>query len=232
MAQLTETLVAQLDARAIQTNQRVTRIEQNAHGYTLHFADGTMIEADAVLCSTSAAIAADLVRNMDSELSAQLQTLRVVSSATVSLGYKRADVLHPLDGFGFVVPHAEGQAILGCTWSSVKFDFRARDGFALLRVFIGGAHDEHLAEGDDATLIQTATDAMRTMLGITAAPVHAQAFHWRKANPQYDVGHAARIAAIEARACTHPNFYLIGSSYHGVGIPDCIASATRAVSQL
>ena len=102
----------------------------------------------------------------------------------------------------------------------------------LLRVFIGGAQDEHLAESDDAMLIQTATDALRTILGITAPPVHAQAFHWHKANPQYDVGHAARIASIEARTTAHPNFFLIGSSYHGVGIPDCIAGATRAANQL
>lgn len=232
MAQLTESLVAKLDNKAIQTNQHVTRIRQTAGGYTLYLADGIQVQADAVICSTPAAVTAELVNEMDSALSAQLRTLRAVSSATVSLGYKRADVPHPLDGFGFVVPHAEGQSILGCTWCSVKFDFRAPSGFALLRIFIGGAHQEALAEGDDAALIQTATEALRKMLGITAAPVEAKAFRWHKANPQYDVGHAARIDAIEQRAATHPNFYLIGSSYHGVGIPDCVAGAARAVSQL
>src|SRR2546430_12534589 len=55
-----------------------------------------------------------------------------------SLGYRRADVPHPLDGFGFVVPRREGKALLAATFSSVKYPGRAPAGHALIRCFMGG----------------------------------------------------------------------------------------------
>jgi oxygen-dependent protoporphyrinogen oxidase len=38
--------------------------------------------------------------------------------ASVVLGFKRADVMHPLTGFGFLVPASEGRRILGAIFSS------------------------------------------------------------------------------------------------------------------
>jgi oxygen-dependent protoporphyrinogen oxidase len=49
----------------------------------------------------------------------------------MTLCYRRADVPHPLNGFGFVVPAKERLTLLGCTFTQVKYAHRAPEGYAL-----------------------------------------------------------------------------------------------------
>jgi oxygen-dependent protoporphyrinogen oxidase len=65
-------------------------------------------------------------------------------------------------------------------------------------------------------------------MGITAEPTIAKAFRWRKGNPQYELGHAQRIAQIEQAIAHLPGLHLAGAAYRGAGIPDCIQSGLRA----
>ncbi len=230
--QLTDALIARLDANALWTNRRVVQVKRENDAYAVRMNDGAMLCADAVVFATPAYVTAELVREMDSELAAQLAQIRYVSSATVSLGFKRAEISHPLNGFGFVVPRSEKRNILACSWSSTKFNFRAPDEHVLLRAFIGGAHNEALAEQSESALIETARAELRALMGIKATPVLAQVYRWHKANPQYQVGHQAGIAAIQTRAAQHDNLYLVGSAYNGVGIPDCIADGMRVAQAI
>ena len=57
----------------------------------------------------------------------------------VSFGYRRDQIAHPLDGFGFVVPTIERRQILAGSFASLKFPGRAPEGSVLIRVFLGGA---------------------------------------------------------------------------------------------
>ncbi len=50
--------------------------------------------------------------------------------------------------------------------------------------------------------------------------------------PQYHVGHLDRIARIEQLATRPSNLALAGNAYHGVGIPQCIASGQNAAEQI
>ena len=102
----------------------------------------------------------------------------------------------------------------------------------LLRVFIGGARSEQLAEQDDAALTLIAREELRAMMCIAAEPVLSKVFRWHKGNPQYDVGHLTRVAQIEGLAAEFPGLYLAGSAYHGVGIPDCIQDGARTADQI
>ncbi|MES0279086.1 MAG: hypothetical protein ABUK03_05050, partial [Dehalococcoidales bacterium] len=52
----------------------------------------------------------------------ELAETRYVSTAVVSLGFRPSEQLPPLNGFGFIIPKAEGRRITACTWSSTKFD--------------------------------------------------------------------------------------------------------------
>ena len=66
-------------------------------------------------------------------------------------------------------------------------------------------------------------------MGIVAEPLDACVTRWESALPQYDLGHLARVEAIERLAAGLPGVALAGNAYHGVGIPDCVRSAERAV---
>ncbi len=229
---MVDAVVARLDPSALVRNRRAVRITRQESGYRVALDDGACLEADSVVLATPTYATADLVENFDAPLADSLRTIRYVSTATVSLGFKRSELTHPLDGFGFVVPRSENRSILACTWSSTKFDHRAQDGYALVRAFVGGAHAEHLAEQDDAALASIAREELRAMMGISAAPVLTRVYRWDKANPQYAVGHQARIQEIEQMAEQHARLHLVGGAYHGVGIPDCIEDGRQVADRI
>jgi oxygen-dependent protoporphyrinogen oxidase len=229
---MVDALVARLDRESLLTNKSVSGVTQNGDEYTVALNDGTRLPADAVVFASPAYATADLVRGIDPVLAASLEKIRYVSTATVSLGYKQSELARPFDGFGFVVPRSEKRNIIACTFSSSKFDCRARENYALVRAFIGGARSETLAEQDPQTLEQMAREELRAMMGITAQPVLSKVYRWHKANPQYAVGHQERIAGIEEHIGRYPGLYLAGSGYHGVGIPDCIEDGKRIAEEV
>jgi oxygen-dependent protoporphyrinogen oxidase len=227
MGQLIDTLGARLSAGAVQLKHRVTGIERAGRGWRVAAGSG-VLDADAVIVAVEAHAAARLVCYADPQLAALLGEIGYASSATVSLGYRRHDVPHPLDAFGFVVPRTEGQAVLAATFSSVKYPGRAPAGHALIRCFLGGALDTAILEREDAELITLAREALRATLGVTAPPVLTRLSRHPAAMPQYRVGHLARVETIERRLGAHPGLFLAGAAYRGVGIADCVRSGEAA----
>jgi oxygen-dependent protoporphyrinogen oxidase len=216
----------------ILSGRGVTDLERAGDGYTVHLDSGEQRRADAVVLAIPAYAAADLVAPLNPSLEDGLRAIRYVSTATVSLGFPRADVPHPLDGFGFVVPAPASEPcdLLACTWTSTKFDHRTPDESVLLRAFVGGPHRQQLLEQDDTALIDTVRAELRRIMGIKAAPTVARVFRWQRANPQYDVGHLDRVSALE-ELCP-PGLFLTGSAYRGVGIPDCVRQGTETAAQV
>jgi protoporphyrinogen/coproporphyrinogen III oxidase len=232
LQQLSDALVAQIPGDKLRNNCCVLTVSPHGNRYKVTLSDGGTILADNIVFATPAYVTADLVQQIDPMLASRLRAIRYVSTATVSLGFKRSDLPHPMPGAGFIVPKGEGRQITACSWSSQKFNHRAPDDSILLRVFVGGALAEDLAEQDDAALIELARNEVRTIMGITAAPAMTQAFRWHKANPQYDLGHGPRVAEIEQALATFPGLYVAGAAYHGAGLPDCIQSGMTAARSI
>ncbi|HYP52756.1 MAG TPA: protoporphyrinogen oxidase, partial [Pyrinomonadaceae bacterium] len=154
------------------------------------------------------------------------------STATVNLAYRRADIPHPLDGFGFVVPFAERRATLACTFSSVKFAGRAPEGHALLRAFVGGALQPEMFALDDDAMVTAVRQDLRALLGVEAPPLFTHVERWPRSMAQYHVGHLARVERIRSRLSTLPGLRLAGNAYTGAGLPDCIRSGETAADEL
>ncbi len=188
--------------------------------------------ADAVVVTTKTDTAADWIKGWDPSLSALLREIEYVSTATVSLGFRREDVHHPLNGFGFVVPRREGRQIMAGTWSSTKFPGRAPVGHVLIRAFLGGAHHEDLIDRDESDLIMLVRKELQPILGIQAEPVVSKAFRWMKGRPQYNLGHLDRVAKIEKETKKHPGLFLAGAAYRGVGLPDCIRQGMETAEKI
>ncbi|HLW47229.1 MAG TPA: protoporphyrinogen oxidase [bacterium] len=230
MQALVEAAVGRLPAGVLRLRTSATSVSPVPSGRRYHvaLAGGGRLEAEAVLVATSAPAAARLLGGVDETLAADLAAISYASSASVTLAYRRADVRHPLDGFGFVVPRVEGRPILAASFLSVKFARRAPADRALLRVFLGGALAPGTLDMDDGGLVATAHREMERLLGAGTAPRFARVHRHRDAMPQYVVGHLARVAAIEARVAGHAGLALAGGAYRGVGISDCIRSGETA----
>lgn len=129
-----------------------------------------------------------------------------------------------------MIPASEGRQIDGITWMSSKWSHRAPEGYALIRVFFGGPHTRGMLDVDDARLTAIVREELADILGIRAAPLFTRSFRWPDGYPQYDVGHLDRVAAIEA--ALPAGVVVAGSSYRGVGVPDCVHQGEQAAEQV
>jgi oxygen-dependent protoporphyrinogen oxidase len=155
-----------------------------------------------------------------------------VSTASVALGWARADIPHPLEGSGFVVARRHNaMRITACTWVSSKWEERAPPRHALLRAFLGGSHDPAAATLGDDELIAAAVRDVSSALGIRTSPVLARVYRWRDAGAQHNVGHRARMAGLGARLRALPGLFVAGSGFDSIGIPDCVAQGRRAAAE-
>jgi oxygen-dependent protoporphyrinogen oxidase len=231
MGELIAALAGRLPPGAVRVGRRVAGLERRGEGWRVALADGGSVDADAVILAAEAPAASRMLRYVDPPLAAMLQAIPYASSATVSLGWRRHDVPHPLDGFGFVVPRTEGRALLACTFSSVKYPGRAPEGHVLLRCFLGGALSAGVLETSDDDLVARVRDELRMALGVTAEPVLTRVHRHPASMAQYAVGHLKAVEAIERRLAGLPGLRLAGSAYRGVGIADCVRSGEAAAEQ-
>lgn len=227
--ELIDALVRQLYAD-LRLNTRVASIAPTDGGWRVTLDGGETLSADAVIVTTPAYTAADLLQPIAPTAADGLAGIRYVSTGTISLAFRTADVKRPLHGFGLVIPTSEHRPINAITVSSTKFDQRAPGGDVLLRVFFGGSRSPETMTYDDDRLLSVVRDQLRGILGIEAAPLFHRIYRWHKANPQYDVNHLERIAAVEAALPS--GLYLTGSALRGVGMPDCVHQAQETVAKV
>ncbi len=230
MGELVEALVAQLTGD-LRLNTPVERLARRPEGdYVLTLAGGETLRADAVVLAVPAYVAQALAREAAPQVAAGLGSIRYVSTGTISLAYRLADIRRPLLGFGLVVPSSERRPVNAVTWSSLKFNGRAPEGYALLRVFFGGSRSPQSMALDDDALLATVRGQLREFMGIEAAPLFQRIYRWERSNAQYDVGHLERVAALEA--ALPPGLHLTGSPYRGVGLPDCIKQGQETAGKV
>jgi oxygen-dependent protoporphyrinogen oxidase len=230
MEELIRRLACRLPPGAVRLKERVTAVARAGDAWHVVTAGGGSFTGDALILAPEAHQAARLLRYVDPGLAHLLEGIPYASAATVTLAYRRADIRHPLDGFGFVVPQIERRPIIAGTFSSVKYPGRAPDGHALLRVFMGGALNESALEAEDAALVRTARAELAELMGVAGTPLFSRVARHPRAMPQYHVGHAARVEAIERAVARHPGLRLVGGAYRGVGIADCVRSGEEAAA--
>lgn len=230
MAQLVETLHANLTGD-LRLETAVTQITRGGDGrYILTLDDGTRLKSDHIILATPAYVTAHLLDDLAPNAADKLHEIRYVSTGTISLAFHRAEFNHPLNGFGVVIPRSENRPINAITWTSTKFDHRAPDDHALLRVFFGGSRNPQMMDVGDDELLAIVRRQLHEIMGVDAAPLFHRIYRWHHANPQYDVGHLARVEAIEA-ALPH-GVYVTGSPYRGIGIPDCVHQAQQTAAAI
>ena len=205
--------------------------DENHPRYRLRLSDGTEQLVDAVVLAGPAFAAAELLQEIEPPAAAALASIAYVSTATVSLAYRRADVARPLHGFGFVVPRAEERGIMAGTFSSLKFPGRAPADGVLVRAFVGRAGREEAAGLPDDELVTLVRAELASIVGLQAEPLFTRIFRWPRGMPQYCVGHRELIAGIETGIADLPGIEIAGGYLHGIGIGDCIREGAAAAGR-
>ena len=205
----------------------------NGASWSVTTGSGEVLAADAVLVAAPAPVAARLLGTVSPDAAELLAGISYASVALATLAYRTADIDHPLDGSGLLVPRVEGRLMTACSWSGSKWPHLATAGQAVMRVSAGRAGDERaLGLGDDV-LVDRLHAELSEALGLHRAPLEARVHRWVDAFPQFAPGHGARVAAIEAALTQDaPGIALAGAAYRGVGLATCIAGANTAARGL
>ncbi len=218
---------------SIRLNSGVKTVEPKGKGYAVTLESGGILEADHVMIASASYETASMVGGFDEVLAAQMNKIEWSSSSTVTVVFRKDDVRVPLKGFGFIVPRVEGRRVNAATYSSIKWSYRAPNDTIMIRVFVGGGHHEELVtELDDAGMVRMVLEELDTILGLKADPQFSKVYRWHKGMPKYTVGHLDRIALLDRMLSIHPGLHLIGCSYKGIGIGDCVHEAQIAAEKI
>jgi protoporphyrinogen/coproporphyrinogen III oxidase len=226
---LVTTLVSHLERTRV-VRAAAMAVRRAAGGFEVDIAVGGPARADGVVLATPAFVTAELLGRLDAELAEAHASIPYASSVVVTLAFSTDDVT-PLDGYGYVIPRAEGGEMLACTWSSQKWEGRAPAGSALVRVYGGRFGGRDLTLETDEELVALARRELE-LLEVTAEPTLVRVQRWPLGMPQYVLGHPGRVARIEALVAQHPGLAVAGAAYRGVGIPDCVASGEAAAESV
>jgi oxygen-dependent protoporphyrinogen oxidase len=148
---------------------------ETARRWELETSDGAREQFDGVIVALSGPAAGRLLAPVDAEIGDWLAKMEFASSAIVVTGHALADISHPMDAFGLVIPHRERRRILAVSFLSRKFEGRAPEGKIILRTFVGGAMQPEEYERTDDEILSTVREelegiAERMHAELTARP--------------------------------------------------------------
>jgi oxygen-dependent protoporphyrinogen oxidase len=237
MQELTEALSSALDCKIITGTEALNVKRNDNSGYKLKLdKDNENLDVDVVIFALPSYETAKILGDLNEELKNQLVGIPYVPASVVCLGFKKEDVLHSLDGYGFLIPKLEGRRILGCRWDTSTFENRSNQGEVLLWAIVGGDLNPELALLNDESIIKLVNEELQEIIGVEKDPIFVKVIKHDKAIPQYLVGHSERLEKIDRVLDGFPGLFLTGNAFKGVGVNDCTRNATltakRVVSYL
>jgi oxygen-dependent protoporphyrinogen oxidase len=211
----------------------VTQLRRGPKGWTVSAAYQASELYDGVIYAAPAHCADDVELAFDG--GDRLKTITSITHppvAVLALGFRREDVAHRLDGFGFLVPDVERRNVLGVIFSSTVFAGRAPAGHVLLTAFVGGDRHPDLANADLSTLTARVLDDLRLLLGVRGEPTFRAFQLWPKAIPQYTLSYGRFKEIMDEAERRNPGLGLTGSYREGVAVGEVIAAADQVAERI
>jgi oxygen-dependent protoporphyrinogen oxidase len=183
--------------------------------------------ASAVIMAAPVDAASEILKGVSDKFATPFARIEYAPIAIVAAGYRRDQVRHAGNGFGFLVPRSEGLRVLGTVWNSSLFPGRAPENMACYTSFAGGATDPALCGTSDDQIGEIICGEVGNILGITGLPVTRLVHRYARALPQYNLGHSETVSALSAAASSVPGLFLAGNYLSGPSIGSCIEQANQ-----
>jgi oxygen-dependent protoporphyrinogen oxidase len=225
-------LIARLPPPALLLGHRVRGVERTQGGWTVRVEGAPPLVADACVVATPPHAATQILKDGAPAVAALTARIDSVSTAVVFLGYRRDQVAHPLDGYGYLAARGESYRTAAGGFFSTKYVGRAPEAHVLVRGFLGGARDPQILALDDAQLVAIVAAEFERLLGTQGQPALTRVYRWPQGTPQMEVGHLDLMAELDQRLAGEPGLYLTGAGLRGTGIPDVVSDATRTATLL
>jgi oxygen-dependent protoporphyrinogen oxidase len=223
-AALVEALASAIGPERVRTRTRASRILSRGDRFLVG-TEGGDVDADAVVLSPPAFAASALLEDVAPVAAAELAGIPYASTGVVLLVYPEGTVDALPEATGFVVPTGRAP-MTACTFLSRKWPRSEFGTRAVLRCFVGGVGAEEVVDAPDDDIVSAVSRYLSAVLALPERPAAARVVRWRRAMPQYEVGHAERVARI--RDALPLGIFVAGAGLDGVGIPDCVQSGDDA----
>lgn len=232
LSTLIERLEAALIPGTIMKGVKVDWIEKTRDNQLNVFLDDAPpILADRVIVATPFNVAKKIFRDYASLQN--MQPMNNATIATVTMAFKSEDIKKYKNALNIFVSRNSSFAITSCTFASNKWDNVAPVGHELLRIYIGRVGDETIVELSDKEIEKTVMHDLELMLGITVPPIFTVVARWQQGMPQYTVGHEQRMQQLyETFGHEFEQVQLIGSSYEGISMPQCVEQGRVAAMHI
>ncbi len=191
-----------------------------------------VISADAVVVTTPAPVAGELLVEIDPEIIAPIMAIPYVPIVAVYTAFRLKDLKKVPEGIGFVVPRSEGQRGLGTIFSSSLFAERCPSTEILTTSYFGGATDPSFIDLPDEEIRNQTAAYLDDTLGIDVEPVFFHIKRWEQVIPQYNIGHRLRVAEIEEKIAKQPGIFMAGSFSGGISCNDVITTSRMKVEEI
>lgn len=229
--ELTDGVAAALSGKIL-TGNGVQKIEQKGDGFLLTLEDGQQLDVDMVVTAAPAYAVAQMLDELSKTSATLLRQIPYATMNVICFGYQRERINFDLNGFGYLIPKAEGCDTLGTLWDSSIFSNRAPEGMVLLRSMMGGAANPAAIDlSADEVKARTMHD-LKQIMQIESEPDFVKIFRHRHAIPQYTRGHAKRLRELEESLRGFPDLILTGNAFYGVGLNDCVHAANQAATKV
>lgn len=206
----------------------VHRLDLHVDRWTVHARERDSVDVDAVVFAAPLH-ALRTIRTPDSRHTVPLTDVDYPPLGVVAHGFRREHVHHPIDGFGLLVPRVESTFnILGTLFTSSIFPNRAPDGHVVLTTFIGGMRRPELGTASSAEAYGVVERDLGRLLGISGEPVLRKHIVWEQSIPQYTVGYASALEAMERLEETWPGWFMAGNYRTGVSVGAAVDSGAEA----
>lgn len=228
---LIDAVEASLEEGTVHKGTKVNKVVKENDTYKLLLNNNECMTADAVVMAVPHQKAQSIFS--DYPFMDVFKEMSSTSVANVAIAFDESAIEKDIEGTGFVVSRNSDYTITACTWTHKKWPHTTPKGKVLLRCYVGRPGDEAVVDLSDDEIVNIILEDLNKTMNITHTPDFSVVTRWKSAMPQYTIGHKQRIERVNQELETNlPGVFLLGASYNGLGLPDCIDQGEDAVEKV
>jgi oxygen-dependent protoporphyrinogen oxidase len=195
---------------------------------------GSDVHPKATVIAAPAFSAAEILGDSHPDVTTILASIEYAPMVVAATSLPLEGLTVPHRGFGFLVARGEKLNMLGTVFNSSLFADRAPNNRLLLTSFIGGATRPEALDWPDARIWDVIRGELKQVLKSSLAPEPIGLVRYRRAIPQFNIGHRARIKSLRNALERCPGLFITGNFLEGVSVPACMEqgdATARAVAE-
>jgi len=217
------------DKIQIKLNSRISELRKKDNTFTV-ISNDEEIDFDLVILACPAGPCGKLISGINKELGNEISKMKYSAITVVPQGFNkpRPEVAN---AFGYLVPSAEKNKILGNLFDASVFPNRAPENAFSIRTMLGGGKDPEIINFTDEEVYNLILEENRQTLGIDYGADIKNIIRWKEAIPVYGMRHWKLIEKIE-EFTKNSGLFVTGNAFYGVSMNDCVTSAIKLADKI